>query len=86
MTLHLIFWQALTFRKFPSVLIIVSYQSFFTAIMSTLFSLILVKDPSAWKLRLDMGLLAILYSVSNKHIANSSFFFLFFFYFNILES
>ncbi|KAJ0095868.1 hypothetical protein Patl1_16204 [Pistacia atlantica] len=54
--------QALTFRKYPSVLIIVSYQSFFTAIMSIVFSLILVKDTSAWKLRLDMGLVAILYS------------------------
>ncbi|XP_044491708.1 WAT1-related protein At3g28050-like [Mangifera indica] len=54
--------QAITFRRFPSVLIIVAYQSFFTAIMSTLLSLILVKDPNAWKLGLDIGLIAIFYS------------------------
>jgi hypothetical protein len=42
----------------------VFYQWFFGAIQSALFSLVVVNDPSAWRLKLDIGLFAILYSVS----------------------
>uniref|UniRef100_A0A2N9ITJ4 WAT1-related protein n=1 Tax=Fagus sylvatica TaxID=28930 RepID=A0A2N9ITJ4_FAGSY len=55
-------FQAWLLKKYPEVLIMVFYQWFFGAIQSALFSLIVVNDPSAWRLKLDIGLFAILYS------------------------
>ncbi|XVE92476.1 hypothetical protein REPUB_Repub01dG0100400 [Reevesia pubescens] len=54
--------QTLVLKKFPAVFTVMFYLCFFNAILSTIYSLILVRDPSAWKLRPDIGLLAILYS------------------------
>ncbi|XP_062110254.1 WAT1-related protein At5g40240-like [Humulus lupulus] len=54
--------QASTQRKYPAVLLAVLYQISFSALMAAVFSLIVVKDTSAWKLKLDMGLVAILYT------------------------
>ena len=58
------FLQMLILKKFPAILIITFYITFFSAIQSGVYSLAMVKDPSAWKLRLDIGLFAVLYSVS----------------------
>ncbi|XVF44059.1 hypothetical protein PTKIN_Ptkin02bG0090000 [Pterospermum kingtungense] len=46
-------------KKFPAVLTVMFYLCFFNAVLSTIYSLILVRDPNAWKLRPDMGLVAI---------------------------
>ncbi|XVE75090.1 hypothetical protein DITRI_Ditri12bG0068900 [Diplodiscus trichospermus] len=54
--------QTLVLKKFPAVFTVSFYLSFFNAILSTIYSLILVRDSSAWKLRPDVGLVAILYS------------------------
>jgi hypothetical protein len=43
--------------------VIVFFQVFFIAIQSGVFALIVVRDPSAWELKLDMGLVAIIYQV-----------------------
>ncbi|TXG56346.1 hypothetical protein EZV62_017659 [Acer yangbiense] len=55
-------FQALMLKKFPTVLIGMFFLFFFDTILATLFSLIVVKDSSAWKLRFDMELAAVLYS------------------------
>ncbi|KDO82551.1 hypothetical protein CISIN_1g018400mg [Citrus sinensis] len=57
--------QALILRKFAAVLIIMFYLFFFNTILSTAFALIVVSEPSDWKLGLDIGLVAVLYSVSS---------------------
>ncbi|VVA26071.1 PREDICTED: WAT1-related [Prunus dulcis] len=54
--------QALILKKYPAVLILASFYCFFVTIQSALSSLILVKDPSAWSLKPDIGLFAVLYS------------------------
>ncbi|XP_044494430.1 WAT1-related protein At4g15540-like [Mangifera indica] len=54
--------QASILKKFPSVLIIMFYHFFFRTILSMAYSLIVVTDLTAWKLRPDMAALAILYS------------------------
>ncbi|KAJ1389922.1 EamA domain [Sesbania bispinosa] len=54
-------YQASVTRKYPVVTIIVFFQILFTTIQSAVFALIVVRDPSAWQLKLDMGLIAILY-------------------------
>ncbi|KAJ4711148.1 WAT1-related protein [Melia azedarach] len=56
--------RAIILKRFPAVLIIMFYLFFFNTILSTVFALILVIDPKSWKLRLDMGLIAILYSAT----------------------
>ena len=58
------FLQASTQKKYPAVLLTVLYQTSFSTFIAAVFSLIAVKDISAWKLKLDMGLVAILYTVS----------------------
>lgn len=55
--------QASTQKKYPVVLLAVLYQFSLSAVMSAIFALIVVKDASAWKLKLDMGLVSILYIV-----------------------
>ncbi|KAM7251561.1 hypothetical protein ACFE04_023444 [Oxalis oulophora] len=54
--------QALIFRTFQALFIIMFYLYLFGTLLSAMFSLIVVKDSSDWKLRPDMGLVAILYS------------------------
>ncbi|KAB2045386.1 hypothetical protein ES319_D01G157800v1 [Gossypium barbadense] len=54
--------QTLVLKKFPAVLTVMFYLCFFNAILSAIYSLFLVKDLSAWKLRPNIGLVAILYS------------------------
>ncbi|XVF84920.1 hypothetical protein PTKIN_Ptkin17bG0077700 [Pterospermum kingtungense] len=54
--------QTLVLKKFPAVLTVMFYLCFFHAILSTIYSLVLVRNPYDWKLRADMGLVAVLYS------------------------
>ncbi|KAI5352408.1 hypothetical protein L3X38_005299 [Prunus dulcis] len=54
--------QASTLKKYPAVVVIVCFQCLFSTIQSALFTLIAVKDASAWELRLDTGLIAVLYT------------------------
>ncbi|KAH7570248.1 hypothetical protein JRO89_XS05G0075700 [Xanthoceras sorbifolium] len=54
--------QAIILNKFPAIIIILLFKYFFGAILAALFSVFVVRDPSAWKLGLDIGLVAILYS------------------------
>ncbi|KAA3466115.1 WAT1-related protein [Gossypium australe] len=54
--------QTMVLKKFPAVLTVMFYLCFFNAILSAIYSLFLVKDLSAWKLRPNIGLVAILYS------------------------
>ena len=58
--------QASTQKKYPYVLLAVMYQTGFSAIMAAIFALIVANDASAWKLKLDMGLVSILYTVRSK--------------------
>ncbi|KAK9935535.1 hypothetical protein M0R45_022635 [Rubus argutus] len=54
--------QASVLEKFPAVVFVVFFQCFFATIQSMVFTLIVVKDATAWELRPDMGLIAILYT------------------------
>ncbi|GKV22829.1 hypothetical protein SLEP1_g32651 [Rubroshorea leprosula] len=54
--------QAMILRRFPAIVTVVFFVSFFNTIMAAVYALILVNDTSAWKLRLDIGLIAVLYS------------------------
>ncbi|KAK4842406.1 hypothetical protein QYF36_020978 [Acer negundo] len=54
--------QAIILKKFPAIMIILFFKFIFGTILVALFSLTIVRDPSAWKLRLDIGLVAVLYS------------------------
>ncbi|GKV22830.1 hypothetical protein SLEP1_g32652 [Rubroshorea leprosula] len=54
--------QAMVLKMFPAVLTLQFYNAFFGAILSTVYSLIMVEDSSAWKLGLDIGSIAALYS------------------------
>ncbi|GKV14471.1 hypothetical protein SLEP1_g25350 [Rubroshorea leprosula] len=54
--------QTMVLKMFPAVFTVILYVNFFNTILSSFYSLILVEDPSAWKLRLDIGLIAVLYS------------------------
>ena len=56
--------QAIILKKFPAIMIILFFKYMFGTILAALFSLTVVRDPSAWKLRLDIGSVAVLYSVS----------------------
>ncbi|KAH0991612.1 hypothetical protein GBA52_003095 [Prunus armeniaca] len=51
-----------TLKKYPAVVVIVCFQCLFMTVQSALVTLIAVKDASAWELRLDMGLIAVLYT------------------------
>ncbi|GMI87791.1 Usually multiple acids move in and out Transporters 40 [Hibiscus trionum] len=54
--------QAMVLKKFPAVLTVMFYLCFFNAALSSIYSLILVRDTNAWKLRPGIGLIAVLYS------------------------
>ncbi|XP_020411590.1 WAT1-related protein At3g28050 isoform X2 [Prunus persica] len=53
--------QASILKKYPAVLITVFFYCFFVCIQCALVSLILVQDLSAWRLKPNIGLLAVLY-------------------------
>lgn len=57
------FFQAITLKEFPALIVMLCYQYFFSTILAAMFSLTVVTELSAWKLRLDVGLFAIAYSV-----------------------
>lgn len=54
--------QATILKKHPAVLTITFFYCFFISIISLAISLVAEQDPSAWRLKLDVGLLAVLYS------------------------
>ncbi|CAK8537013.1 unnamed protein product [Lathyrus sativus] len=54
-------YQVSITKKYPAVIVIVFFQVFFITIQSGVFALIVVRDPSAWELKFDMGLIVILY-------------------------
>ncbi|GFP80077.1 wat1-related protein at3g28050 [Phtheirospermum japonicum] len=54
--------QASILKKYPAELIIVFFYCFFAAILSTIVSLIVDKDLSAWALQPNIRLIAVLYS------------------------
>lgn len=54
--------QAYLLKEFSALSTLMFYQTFFSFILNGAYSLIMVKDPSAWNLRIDMGLFAVLYS------------------------
>ncbi|XP_027187368.1 WAT1-related protein At3g28070-like isoform X3 [Cicer arietinum] len=54
-------YQVSVTKKYPAVIVIVFFQVFFIAIQSGVFALIVVRDPSAWELKLDMRLIVIFY-------------------------
>ncbi|KAL3750985.1 hypothetical protein ACJRO7_011895 [Eucalyptus globulus] len=56
--------QAFILKDYPVVLNIMFYLMFFATIFSGLLSFIMVREPQSWTLKLDVGLIAILYSVS----------------------
>lgn len=55
-------------KMFPSILTVCFCTSFFSTIVSVVYSLIMVADINVWMLRLDMGLVFILYSVRKRNI------------------
>ncbi|OMO89908.1 Drug/metabolite transporter [Corchorus olitorius] len=63
--------QSMVLKKFPAVFTVMFYLCFFNAILSTIYSLFLVKDPNDWKLRPGIGLVAVLYSQSSDPNSSS---------------
>ncbi|KAG6713324.1 hypothetical protein I3842_05G145700 [Carya illinoinensis] len=56
--------QTRIIREYPAELIVALIRCIFVAIVSAIISLIAEKDPNAWKLSLNMELIAIGYSVT----------------------
>ncbi|XP_030520897.2 WAT1-related protein At5g40240-like [Rhodamnia argentea] len=54
--------QAFVLKDYPVVLNLMFYSIFFTTILSGLFSFAIVREPQSWILKVDAGLIAILYS------------------------
>ncbi|XP_028783886.1 WAT1-related protein At5g40240 [Neltuma alba] len=54
-------YQASVIKSYPSVMVVVFFQILFSTILSAIFAIIVVADLSAWVLRLDMGLVCIIY-------------------------
>ncbi|KAL6577861.1 hypothetical protein OROMI_010189 [Orobanche minor] len=54
--------QASILKKYPAELIIVFFYCLFAAILSTMASLIVDRDPSVWALQPNIRLIAVLYS------------------------
>ncbi|ESR51688.1 hypothetical protein CICLE_v10033448mg [Citrus x clementina] len=61
------FFQAITLKEFPALIVMLCYQYFFSTILAAMFSLTVVTELSAWKLRLDVGLFAIAYSAKEEN-------------------
>lgn len=56
--------QATIVKKYPAIVFIVFFQCLFATIQSAAFTVIAVRGASAWELRLDVGIIAILYTVN----------------------
>ncbi|KAL5552939.1 hypothetical protein UlMin_040340 [Ulmus minor] len=54
--------QASILKKYPAVLIIILFYSFFVTVESGIIALIMEKDLSAWRLQPDIRLVAVLYA------------------------
>ncbi|CAI8587628.1 unnamed protein product [Vicia faba] len=54
-------YQVSLTKKYPALIVIVFFQVLFITIQSGVYALIVVRDPSAWELNLDMGLIVIFY-------------------------
>ncbi|XP_030468863.2 WAT1-related protein At5g40240-like [Syzygium oleosum] len=54
--------QAIILKDYPVVLNIMFYSMFFFTILSGLLSFVTVREPHSWILKVDVGLIAILYS------------------------
>ncbi|XP_056165862.1 WAT1-related protein At5g40240-like isoform X2 [Syzygium oleosum] len=54
--------QAFILKDYPVVMNIMFYLMFFATIFSGLLSFIMVREPQSWILKVNMGLIAILYS------------------------
>ncbi|RXH69796.1 hypothetical protein DVH24_007052 [Malus domestica] len=49
-------------KKYPAIVFIVFFQCLFATMQSAAFTLIAVRGASAWEIRLDVGIIAILYT------------------------
>ncbi|XP_056165686.1 WAT1-related protein At5g40240-like isoform X2 [Syzygium oleosum] len=54
--------QAFILKNYPVVMNIMFYVMFFQTIFSGLLSFVIVREPQSWILKVDVGLIAILYS------------------------
>ncbi|PKI49953.1 WAT1-related protein At5g40240-like [Punica granatum] len=54
--------QAMILGDYPVVLIIMFYLFLYGTVLGALLSLVTVRDPDAWALKADIGLLAVIYS------------------------
>nr|XP_028952210.1 WAT1-related protein At5g40240-like isoform X5 [Malus domestica] len=54
--------QATIVKKYPAIVFIVFFQCLFATMQSAAFTLIAVRGASAWEIRLDVGIIAILYT------------------------
>lgn len=64
-------YQASVSKKYSAVMIIVFYQILFSTIQSAVFALIAVRDRRAWVLKLDTGLIAILYQAIAANVISN---------------
>lgn len=64
----MLYFKAAILKGYPSEMTIVSFYCFFGTIQCTVVSLIAERDPNAWKLRPDIELVSIVYSVSTHTI------------------
>ncbi|KAF8039472.1 hypothetical protein BT93_B1871 [Corymbia citriodora subsp. variegata] len=55
-------FQAFILKDYPEVMNIMFYVMFFLTILSGPFSFILAREPESWILKVDMGLISILYT------------------------
>ncbi|XP_012092057.1 WAT1-related protein At3g28050 isoform X2 [Jatropha curcas] len=62
MTSSWVIIQAFILKKYPAELIVVFFYCFFVTIQSAIVCLIIERDPSAWSLRPNIRLVAVLYS------------------------
>ncbi|KAF8039475.1 hypothetical protein BT93_B1872 [Corymbia citriodora subsp. variegata] len=54
--------QVFILKDYPAVLNMMFYSMFFSTILSGLLSFVAVREPQAWILKVDVGMIAILYS------------------------
>ncbi|KOM45651.1 hypothetical protein LR48_Vigan06g095700 [Vigna angularis] len=54
-------YQASVAKKYPAVTVIVFFQLLSSTVQCGVFALIAVRDPTEWKLNLDIGLIGVLY-------------------------
>lgn len=56
--------QAAVLKECPDKILVTAAQCIFSAVQSFVVAVVAERDFSKWKLRFDVGLLAIFYSVS----------------------